>query len=76
MEKKLTTPGITEQKRQIHDCLLKLVEIKLILQDIADPSVPKESVWNSNDVGGFWSELRTNITSIYIDFLELEARHE
>lgn len=76
MEKKTTAPSIAEQKRQIHDCLRKLVEIKLTLQSIADPGHPKESVWYSNEVGELWCDMRTNIAGIYIDFLEKEVNYE
>ncbi len=64
---------VAEQKQQIHDCLRKLVEIKLTLQSIADPDQPKKNIWYSNDVGGLWCDLRTNIAAIYIDFLEMEV---
>lgn len=75
MEKQLTALTITEQKQQVHDCLKKLVEIKLILQNIADLDYPKKSVWQTNEVGESWCDLRTNVASIYIDFLEMEVNH-
>lgn len=75
MEKKLTAPTIVEQRQQIHDCLRKLVEIRLTLLNIADPDHPKESVWLLNEVGELWCDLRTNIAAIYIDFLEMEMSH-
>lgn len=76
MKTNQTAPTVAEQKRQIHDCLRKLVEIKLTLQSIADPDHPRESVWYFNEVGELWCDLRTNIASIYIDFLEMEVSHE
>lgn len=64
---------VAEQKQQIHNCLRKLVEIKLTLQSIADPDQPKKNIWYSNDIGELWCDLRTNIAAIYIDFLEMEV---
>lgn len=67
------TPASTvaEQTQQIHDCLQKLVEIKLILVNIPEPGSPKENLWLLNEVGEHWSKLRTNLAEIYVDFLEL-----
>lgn len=67
---------VAEQRALIHDCLRKLVEIKLILQSIPEPLQPKESVWMSNRTGESWCDIRSNIAAIYTDFLEKEVNHE
>lgn len=70
------SPTLAEKKQQVHNCLRKLVEIKLILQNIPDPLHPKESVWCGYSSGESWCDLRTNITGIYTDFLEMEVSNE
>lgn len=67
---------VAEQKQQINDCLRKLVEIKLTMQNIADLEQPKKSIWFSYDVGEPWCDLQTIIAAIYVDFLEMEVCHE
>ncbi len=75
-EKNQTASTVADQRQLIHNCLEKLVEIKTTLEKIPAPTLPKESVWRAACTGEAWCELRTNITAIYVDFIEKEACHE
>lgn len=63
---------VMERTWRVHECLFKMVEIKRLLQGVVDPNYPLQSVWETNDVGDLWCDLRTNIAAIYVDFLEQE----
>lgn len=65
---------VADEKQLIHNCLEKLVEIKTTLESIPAPALPKENVWQAACTGEAWCELRTNITAIYVDFIEKELK--